>query len=186
MDDTLLVDTGFPWARRCLRQTLIRLGADRTVRQVLNTHYHEDHTGNNDLLAELTGAEILAHPLAVPEIRFPPSEVRSRQAIALRKWTSAQSGTSATTTHAESRRPSRRRAGPLFQTSSATSPAPRRNSARRVARFTQIATRHPLACAPYAASSTWVTRAISSRDVDVSARSIRSANWWNRLANQPA
>ncbi len=73
VDDTLLVDTGFPWARRCLRQTLIRLGADRTLRQVVNTHYHEDHTGNNDLLAELTGAEILAHPLAVPEIRYPPS-----------------------------------------------------------------------------------------------------------------
>src|SRR5437660_797452 len=25
VDDTLLVDTGFPWARRCLRQTLIGL-----------------------------------------------------------------------------------------------------------------------------------------------------------------
>jgi glyoxylase-like metal-dependent hydrolase (beta-lactamase superfamily II) len=73
VDDTLLVDTGFPWARRCLRQVLIELGADKKLRRVVNTHYHEDHTGNNDLLAKLTGAEILAHPLAVPEIRFPPS-----------------------------------------------------------------------------------------------------------------
>jgi endoribonuclease LACTB2 len=73
VDDTLLVDTGFPWARRCLRQVLIESGADKKLRQVVNTHYHEDHVGNNDLLAELTGAEILAHPLAVPEIRFPPS-----------------------------------------------------------------------------------------------------------------
>ena len=71
VDDTLLVDTGFPWARRCLRQVLIELGADKKLRHVVNTHYHEDHTGNNDLLAELTGAEILAHPLAIPEIRFP-------------------------------------------------------------------------------------------------------------------
>jgi endoribonuclease LACTB2 len=73
VDDTLLVDTGFPWARRCLRQTLIRLGADKKLRQVVNTHYHEDHTGNNDLLVKLTGAEILAHSVAVPEIRFSPS-----------------------------------------------------------------------------------------------------------------
>ena len=62
VDDTLLVDTGFPWARHCLRQTLIGLGADKKLRQVVNTHYHEDHTGNNDLLVELTSAEILASP----------------------------------------------------------------------------------------------------------------------------
>jgi glyoxylase-like metal-dependent hydrolase (beta-lactamase superfamily II) len=73
VDDTLLVDTGFPWARRCLRRVLIDWGADKKLQQVVNTHYHEDHTGNNDLLVELTSAEILAHPLAVPEIRFPPA-----------------------------------------------------------------------------------------------------------------
>jgi glyoxylase-like metal-dependent hydrolase (beta-lactamase superfamily II) len=71
VDDSLLIDTGFPWARRCLKQTLQSLGADRTIRQVVNTHYHEDHIGNNDLLIEMTAAEILAHPLALPEIRFP-------------------------------------------------------------------------------------------------------------------
>jgi glyoxylase-like metal-dependent hydrolase (beta-lactamase superfamily II) len=72
VDRTLLIDTGFPWARRCLKATLIRLGAQRTIECVVNTHYHEDHTGNNDLLAEMTGARIVAHALAVPEIRFPP------------------------------------------------------------------------------------------------------------------
>jgi len=72
IDGALVVDTGFPWARRCLRRTLIELGADRTIQCVVNTHYHEDHTGNNDLLAEMTGATIYAHRLAVPEIRFPP------------------------------------------------------------------------------------------------------------------
>jgi glyoxylase-like metal-dependent hydrolase (beta-lactamase superfamily II) len=71
IDGTLLIDTGFPWARRCLQKTLKTLGADRTISIVVNTHYHEDHTGNNDLLAELTDARIYAHRLAVPEIRFP-------------------------------------------------------------------------------------------------------------------
>jgi glyoxylase-like metal-dependent hydrolase (beta-lactamase superfamily II) len=72
VDGALLVDTGFPWARRCLRSTLLRLGADKTIRDVVNTHYHEDHIGNNDLLAALSGARIMAHALAIPEIRFPP------------------------------------------------------------------------------------------------------------------
>lgn len=72
IDGSLVVDTGFPWARRRLRRTLIELGADRTITTVVNTHYHEDHTGNNDLIAELCQAKILAHSLAVAEIRFPP------------------------------------------------------------------------------------------------------------------
>ncbi|QDT00024.1 MBL fold metallo-hydrolase [Adhaeretor mobilis] len=71
VDGSLLIDTGFPWARRRLEKTLVELGADRSIATVVNTHYHEDHTGNNDLLVELCGATILAHPEAVPEIRFP-------------------------------------------------------------------------------------------------------------------
>ena len=71
IDGSLVVDTGFPWARRRLRKSLIKLGADRTITTVVNTHYHEDHTGNNDLIAELCHAQVLAHPVAVPEIRFP-------------------------------------------------------------------------------------------------------------------
>jgi glyoxylase-like metal-dependent hydrolase (beta-lactamase superfamily II) len=70
VDGSVLIDTGFPWARRSLK-TLLDLGADRTLRLVVNTHYHEDHTGNNDLVSEISGAEISAHRLAVPEIRFP-------------------------------------------------------------------------------------------------------------------
>jgi glyoxylase-like metal-dependent hydrolase (beta-lactamase superfamily II) len=71
VDGSLLIDTGFPWARRCLKKTLTKLGADRNITTVVNTHYHEDHTGNNDLLAELCDARVLAHAEAVPEIRFP-------------------------------------------------------------------------------------------------------------------
>lgn len=71
IDGSLLVDTGFPWARRRLKKTLIELGADRTITTVVNTHYHEDHTGNNDLISELCNARILAHSNAITEIRFP-------------------------------------------------------------------------------------------------------------------
>jgi glyoxylase-like metal-dependent hydrolase (beta-lactamase superfamily II) len=70
IDGSLLVDTGFPWARRRLKQTLVELGADRTITTIVNTHYHEDHTGNNDLVAELCGARVVAHAAAIPEIRF--------------------------------------------------------------------------------------------------------------------
>ena len=71
VDGSLLIDTGFPWARRRLRKTLVELGADRTVTTVVNTHYHEDHTGNNDLIVELCRARAFAHAEAVPEMRFP-------------------------------------------------------------------------------------------------------------------
>lgn len=38
-------------------------------RTIVNTHHHEDHTGNNRLFQERFGAEILAHPgvIAFPE-----------------------------------------------------------------------------------------------------------------------
>ncbi len=71
VDRTLLIDTGYPWARRSLKRTLIELGAERTIDTVVNTHYHEDHTGNNDLLVELGEARILAHQDSIGEMRFP-------------------------------------------------------------------------------------------------------------------
>lgn len=71
IDDSLLVDTGFPWAHNCLKKTLLELGADQSITTIVNTHYHEDHTGNNDLVARLCQAKALAHPEAIPEIRYP-------------------------------------------------------------------------------------------------------------------
>lgn len=73
--DEVLVDTGFPWSRRALQKSLRELGADRTVRRVVNTHAHEDHVGNNDMVTVLTGANVLAHRRAVPVLRW-PVEVR--------------------------------------------------------------------------------------------------------------
>jgi len=69
--DELLVDTGFPWARRPLGRALHDLGVADTLTHVVNTHAHEDHVGNNDLLAEITDARILLHASAVPAVRWP-------------------------------------------------------------------------------------------------------------------
>jgi len=40
-----------------------------TVRQVLNTHEHGDHTGGNAAMVAATGAQVLAHVNAAPAIR---------------------------------------------------------------------------------------------------------------------
>lgn len=69
--DQLLVDTGFPWAARPLHRTLDELGVAATLTHVVNTHSHEDHVGNNDMVAETTAAQILVHPAAIPIVRWP-------------------------------------------------------------------------------------------------------------------
>jgi glyoxylase-like metal-dependent hydrolase (beta-lactamase superfamily II) len=69
VDKALIVDTGFPWAGRCLAQTLKQLGIDKSITAVVNTHHHEDHVGNNDLFPETT--PLYAHPLALSAIRYP-------------------------------------------------------------------------------------------------------------------
>ena len=69
--DRLLVDTGFAWARRPLGRALHDLGVDKTLTHVVNTHAHEDHIGNNDLIAEISDAQILLHPAAVASVRWP-------------------------------------------------------------------------------------------------------------------
>ncbi|HMG42673.1 MAG TPA: MBL fold metallo-hydrolase [Acidimicrobiales bacterium] len=69
--DELLVDTGFPWAARALRSTLGELGVTARLTHVVNTHSHEDHVGNNDVLAQVSAAQILVHPAAIPAVRWP-------------------------------------------------------------------------------------------------------------------
>jgi len=59
-----LIDTGppnrWPQVRNFLRE--------RPPRQVLLTHHHEDHSGNAARIQTEYGAEILAHPAALPEL----------------------------------------------------------------------------------------------------------------------
>jgi glyoxylase-like metal-dependent hydrolase (beta-lactamase superfamily II) len=71
VDNTLLIDTGYPWARRSLKKKLMAAGLHTQITTVVNTHSHEDHVGNNDLLAEITQARQYAHPLAISAIRYP-------------------------------------------------------------------------------------------------------------------
>src|SRR3990170_1358700 len=74
--DGLLLDTGPPAVQRELRGVL----ADLPVHVAVNTHAHEDHVGNNALLAE-RGVTPFAHPLAIPLIAAPPHLQLYRQIV---------------------------------------------------------------------------------------------------------
>lgn len=43
----------------------------RTIKSIINTHRHEDHTGNNRLLQQNLGIDIYAHPVALPYLANP-------------------------------------------------------------------------------------------------------------------
>lgn len=45
---------------------LVSFLENTNIKTIINTHHHEDHTGNNLLLQEKFGAEIYAHPFAIP------------------------------------------------------------------------------------------------------------------------
>jgi glyoxylase-like metal-dependent hydrolase (beta-lactamase superfamily II) len=67
--DGLLIDTGCAYTEGEIMQALEELA----VEWVVNTHSHEDHIGANAALQEKRGAEILAHPLALPVLADPRS-----------------------------------------------------------------------------------------------------------------
>ncbi len=69
--DELLVDTGFAWAGRPLRRALAELDVLSNLVHIVNTHSHEDHVGNNDMLVRHSRASILVHPAAIPILRWP-------------------------------------------------------------------------------------------------------------------
>jgi glyoxylase-like metal-dependent hydrolase (beta-lactamase superfamily II) len=73
--DGLLVDSGPPHTAR-------RLAAwcrDRSVRQIVNTHHHEDHSGGNPRLRRELGVPVYASPATAALLAdFPPIQVYRR------------------------------------------------------------------------------------------------------------
>lgn len=68
---SLLVDPGGSRMRRSVARHLRAVPGGR-IQHVAPTHAHEEHCGNLDLAAGLTGAPLHAHPRAIPLLLKPP------------------------------------------------------------------------------------------------------------------
>lgn len=68
-DETLLIDTGFPWKGRSILKELEAMGIEPgKIKYILLTHNDIDHIGNAALLQELTGADVLVSAEDLPAI----------------------------------------------------------------------------------------------------------------------
>jgi cyclase len=82
--ELLLVDTGLAKHSRALQSALKPLGSGAKVTTVINTHWHDDHTGGNDVFG-VGGATIIAHAKARQRMavnQYVPQEDRYVQARA--------------------------------------------------------------------------------------------------------
>jgi len=66
LEDTL-IDTGTGFAGSEFLSAL----KEKKINRIVNTHYHEDHTGNNYLLQQKHAARIFAHRDSIPNIENP-------------------------------------------------------------------------------------------------------------------
>lgn len=68
-NETILVDTGFPWSKKGILRELEAMGIElKQIKHILLTHYDIDHVGNAALLQELTGADVWASEEDAPVI----------------------------------------------------------------------------------------------------------------------
>ncbi|MFI1702280.1 MBL fold metallo-hydrolase [Streptomyces bobili] len=82
-DALTLVDAGPPGSGRAIADAVTALGHDpAAVRRVVLTHFHEDHAGGAAELADLTGAQVLAHAADAAVLR---REVRAPEPV-LEQW----------------------------------------------------------------------------------------------------
>ncbi len=73
IDEELFFDTGYSWARRTLKNRVFKMINTKKIKYIVNSHDHEDHTGNNSLFSQnFQNAKIYTHPLAKMNIIFPP------------------------------------------------------------------------------------------------------------------
>ncbi len=90
--DGLLIDTGFPRCRKGFLKICDELPALNTV---VNTHHHEDHTGNNFWMTQKYGIVPLAHPRATSYMRSPFRWIRLHRRFVWgtpHSWETAQVG----------------------------------------------------------------------------------------------
>lgn len=60
----LMIDTGL----RHMRSETINIACRNNIRNILLTHYHEDHSGNAAVISKTTGSRVYAHPLTARKL----------------------------------------------------------------------------------------------------------------------
>ncbi len=65
--NNVLIDTGTPFAQKEFLKAL----ENKTVSTIINTHYHEDHIGNNSAIQKQHNAEIFAREASLPFLESP-------------------------------------------------------------------------------------------------------------------
>jgi ribonuclease/clavin/mitogillin len=75
IDRELFFDTGYSWAKRTLQKKVFNLLDKNKVNFIVNSHDHEDHTGNNTFfLQSFPKAKVYLHKLAHLQVAFPPEK----------------------------------------------------------------------------------------------------------------
>src|SRR5271165_1989931 len=87
-DGKLFIDAGFSGSRPQISSALASIGPD-PVRQLINTHWHFDHTGGNEWL-HAEGATILAHENTRKHLSTGASRRDSRSGFQRRTYRSCQ------------------------------------------------------------------------------------------------
>lgn len=70
IDNEIIFDTGFAWGQKALRAYIKKYELNKSLHTAINSHFHEDHIGNNHLLAKEFHLKIYAHSKGIRNIVF--------------------------------------------------------------------------------------------------------------------